>query len=1021
MSDLVGRRLAHFRVDATLGKGGMGVVYRAFDEALRRPVAIKVLPDAVTADVERRRRFVREAQSAAAVVHPNVAAVFEIGEAEGRVYIAMELVDGQTLRTRLSAGPIAVDEAIRVALQIARGVAKAHEKRIVHRDLKPENIILTADGEAKILDFGLARFRETDDPEAGHGSLEHVETATQLTHDGQVMGTPAYMPPEQWSGKSSNARSDVWALGVVLYEMLAGRGPFDGASVAEVMAASLRDAPAAIQGIDVHLRGIVERCLAKAPADRYAQAGDVLCALEGLSTEARSASPRVDARAHGFPGQTTPLLGREPVLARARAMLGRPGLRLLTLTGPGGIGKTRLATRLAEDEASGYEEGAWFVGLAAIRDPGLVLPTVASTLGIKSAELDENLGRRELLLLIDNFEQVVDAAADLSALLAAAPRIKVIVTSRNLLRIDGEHELTVPPLAVPKESDATGAADSEAVRLFVQRALAVNPSLEVKPDRLAEIARLCVLLEGLPLAIELAAARARVMSPAAMAARLARGSLAVLTGGGRDKPARQKTIRDTIAWSHELLDDADRTAFRRMAVFRGGFDVASAAAVVEDGDEDRALSGIESLLDKSLLRLVDGDGERRFTMLETVREFAKEQLAASGEDDAIRNRHATHFLTLAERARSEFDGRDQVEWFARMKRDMDNVRAASSYALERADRSLAMRLATAVAPVWQNMGLEGEGVAAIRATLDGKGEASPDALARAQVALALLYVQLGEPSSVRASAGVALETFRSISDRAGEFDALEASWWASILDFDLGVQTTVFDQMRSVGEALSNPRRSAIMRQFREWMLHERGELESAEVECRAAIAEFSALGDLSRLCWLHNMLGEVLRERGQLAEAERCYVESLALARRIGAVYRESVCASNRGLVRIQAGDYAAARPFAAHALRLVLRHGPGRNVRSVVEGVAWIAAERADERAARLLGACDAWGARTGVALVSADRPVRDMVFAALRSALGDAPFEASISRGRSMTTDETIAEALAISAAWVTAAEP
>jgi hypothetical protein len=279
-ADLIGETLGQFRIVARLGQGGMGVVYRATDEKLRRDVAIKVLPESVTGDADRRRRFLREARTAAAISHPNIATVFDIGEEGGRVYLAMELIEGATLRTRLGRGGIGVGEATRIARQIAAGLARAHDKGIVHRDLKPENVMLTPDGGVKILDFGLAKLHE---PDSSESALERQETQTL---DGRVMGTPGYMSPEQARGGVVDARSDLFSLGIVLYEMLTGRRPFGGASSAEVLAAIMRDTPEplakAAPGAPRELAAIVERCLAKSPEDRWSGAGELLEALEAL-------------------------------------------------------------------------------------------------------------------------------------------------------------------------------------------------------------------------------------------------------------------------------------------------------------------------------------------------------------------------------------------------------------------------------------------------------------------------------------------------------------------------------------------------------------------------------------------------------------------------------------------------------------------------------------------------------------------------------------------------------------------
>src|SRR5215211_4624856 len=455
----------------------------------------------------------------------------------------------------------------------------------------------------------------------------------------------------------------------------------------------------------------------------------------------------LDAYRNNLPLQPTPLVGREKEVAEVRDLLRQGETRLLTLTGPGGIGKTRLALQAAADLLDDFPDGTFFVPLATLTDAELLLPAVAETLGVRETgdqplgeTLKDYLRERHLLLLLDNFEQVLGAAPAVTELLGAAPGLKVLVTSRTPLRLYGEKEYAVPPLSVPDVKhlpDLKTLSQYEVVRLFIERAKSAKVDFEVTDESAPAVAEICVRLDGLPLAIELAAARIKMLPPRAMLHRLG-SRLKLLTGGARDLPERQRTLRATIEWSHALLDQGEQVLFARLAVFSGGRTLEAIEAIC-DAEGDLPVDAFEddsSLLDKSLLRQEEGPGgEPRLVMLETAHEFAREKLGQSAEAEEIERVHAEYFLALAEEADPELRGPDQLQWLEKLEAEHDNMRAALTWALEHEEVEEALRLGGALWWFWWMRSHNSEGRRWLEQVLvmDGRGSLEVRAMALAGV------------------------------------------------------------------------------------------------------------------------------------------------------------------------------------------------------------------------------------------------------------------------------------------------
>jgi predicted ATPase/class 3 adenylate cyclase len=534
----------------------------------------------------------------------------------------------------------------------------------------------------------------------------------------------------------------------------------------------------------------------------------------GLDTEfppIGGATPRLN----NFAGPPTLLIGRDAAVAEIRGQVTRPEVRALTLTGPGGTGKTRLALAVAVATAESFDNGAWFVPLASIRKASLVGPTIARALGITERPhtsviecLGAALSSRATLLVLDNFEQVTDAAPLVAELLAACPGLTVLATSRGILRIRGEHEYPVTPLPLPERRrwhDVTVLSDSPAVALFVERARAVRPDFELTRDNAPAVAEICSRLDGLPLALELAAARIRLFSPEALLNRLGR-RLDLLKGGARDLPERHRALRQTIAWSHDLLAEPEQRLFRRIAVFNGGFSLEAAERVAETAGDlgVDVLDGIIALVDRGLIRRDEaGDGGVRFALLETIRDFALEQLELSGESTSTSHAHADCFLDLAETAAAQLAGAEAVAWLDRLERDHDNLRATLTWAEGAGEATLAHRMAAALWRFWIIRGHMREGRERLQQVHDMGGDPSV-ARARMLHAFGTLTHELSDFEGARSLLEEELEVWRALRDTSGIAQATTGLGWVASMhgDFRTGLRqsTEALELYRALGD-----------------------------------------------------------------------------------------------------------------------------------------------------------------------------------------------------------------------------
>ena len=688
-----------------------------------------------------------------------------------------------------------------------------------------------------------------------------------------------------------------------------------------------------------------------------------------------------------LPIPSTPLVGREQEVAAAIKILQHADVRLLTLTGPPGIGKTRVALAVAAALHKEFAEGIYFVNLAPVSDANLVMPTIAQAMGHRPVstrplmqELQDHLAGRRVLLILDNFEQVIAAAPAIAELLQAAQPVKFLVTSRELLRIAAEHNFPVPPLTLPPVLADQGVPRTlavlpperlggyAAVQLFVARAAALHPDFVLTPDNALIVAGICCRLDGLPLAIELAAARVRHIAVSEIYARLST-QLQILTGGTRDLPLRQRTLRNTIAWSYNLLADSEKRLMSQLAIFRGGCSLEAVESVCRNVSPTNVFDELASLVDKSLVQRVETPGgAARFVLLAVIQEYAREQLEAGDELDAMSRRHAGYFAELADRAEVELRRAQQKTWFHMLQMEIDNLRAALTWSVG-SDITLGIRIVSGTLLYWHIYGRQDEGI-----------QWTQYLLARIEEA--------PKPQQIRLLRSAAhLVSYRDNS--------------AAV---QLGRQAVAIARSHGDMALLS-------------WALYGLGALEPVSLDEPDALpgplaeaeALFCELGDQAGTAHVLNSMGEFARVRGEDARARRAYAASLDIFERLGDRRAEYTLLYNLGFIAQHEGDHRAAIRLLRRSLALCQELGvPAEIARELLALAGSLGVVGDPAGAARLFGAAESFLQQSGALLDPDDLPEHDRNIASVRAALGDERFDAAWAEGQAMALDEAAAYA-------------
>jgi non-specific serine/threonine protein kinase len=1064
-------RLLQYELVRRVGMGGMGAVYLARDTDLGREVAVKLVHATWATDDDRAQveeRFLREARAAARLNHPHVAVVYQVGHDAGLTFIAMEWIDGVDLGKVAALGPLAWKDATVAVRDAASALGAAHARGLVHRDVKPSNLMRLHDGSIKLVDFGLARLHEAP---------------SDLTMSGAVMGTPAYMAPELFMDREASPSTDLYALACTYFQLLTARLPFPGTHMMAVMnqhvGTPMPDPRSLVPDIPEAVARIVLRGAAKDAAQRYPHAAAMMADLQRALDEgshegsgAAAVMATVVAAPVSPPTGTVPVPSASPIgnlPAEVGAFIGRvepatalaerlQQARLVTLTGPGGTGKTRLSQHVARRLASRFPDGVWLVELAALPVGGPASLAAAAVFGVREsadqgieAALVRHLSDQRALLILDNCEHLIEPAAALAAsLLGGCPQLTLLATSRQPLGVPGEATLSLPPMAVADDQTPVQAlADVESVRLFSERARAASTGFVCEGETASIVAQICRRLDGIPLAIELAAARVKVLAPRQIAARLD-DAFKLLSAGPRTLLPRQQTLQALIDWSWDLLADDERRAFARCSVFAGEFSIEAAEAVlVAAGDEPPSdpLDMLASLIDKSLLVAVARDGEMRYAMLQTLQAYAAHRLDPESAL-AARRRHAQYYAEHLAQAWKGVDTANHAAAMAIVKREHEQARSALESASQQRWFDIALPLGNLLANYWNLAGVLVDGLARVSRLLDQQPPAGSEtaALLRRGADLAVRcgrlqsahdWLQAGldmaRAGGDEVTAGRLLNSLGSLAYSQGQYevaaqrfgDYLTLSRERGDLDGQIRGVNNVAIALRRLGRpdearqhfqaaleqlrTMPNQRLLAFLHVNLGDLEEEDGRPAEARGHYEACLAVVSALDDQWGIALAHAGLGKCALAAGALGEARRELQMALAMLRKLGE--QATIAEALDQLARVEhlAGRRDEAAAYAAEAMQMRIEAVSLPDIAASFDTWARLLADDHAEQAARLLGCAAAVRQSQRSPLESARQRDEQVLRTTLKLRVGAQDFECACALGAAsdpMTLARTLA---------------
>ncbi len=977
-----------------MGRGGFGAVYRCAQQALDRTVAVKVLTTEL--DEDNRARFLREQQAMGRLTgQPNIVTVLEVGVTpSGRPYLVTPFYPMDSLDAWIRRhGPLAAEDVLQIGVKIAGALDTAHRLGVVHRDVKPGNILLADHGEPELTDFGIA----------------HIDGGFR-TAAGTVTGSPAFTAPEVLEGQPPTPSADIYGLGATLFCALTGHAAFERRSGENMVTQFLRITTQPVpdlreNDVSADISALVESAMARdrrarpsaaefAEAVRQVQqqhgfpATGEMVLLTTPVPEAARAEPRTPVRrpntgrmgGGNLPLELTSLVDRRAELAGVKNLLSSS--RLVTLTGIGGVGKTRLAVRAATQAAGDFADGAWMVELADVSEAAILIDSVVAVFGLRDKApepltqvLVDYLCSRELLLVLDNCEQLVGPVAELDeVLLQACPGLRVLATSREPLNIAGESVLRVTPLTTPAPDRELGLPELSryaAVKLFADRATAAVPGFELDEENKGAVAAICARLDGLPLALELAAARMRTMSPEQIVQRLD-DRYTLLAGATRTAPNRQQTLWLSIDWSYDLCTPAEQQLWAQLSVFAGSCELDAVEGVCDlDPAPFGLLDGLTALVDKSILVREESGTAIRFTMLDTLRDYGRHRLRESSRSREFGRRHYEWYQRMLDDSAEGWIGSEQPGWLARLEREQSNLREALEFCLNE-DTEAGLRMAAGLFEFWNFRGLLGEGRSWLNRVLARPGADASRYRVRALCAASKLASLQGE--------------FRIATDLVRQAGALTGEDAASLLRAEIAYAEGLLGlSSGETADALSGFERTV--------------ELTEPEPMFPIRMSALALLG------WAYEM-------RGDSSRASDYYRRVLAVTEPRGEVLHRVAALRGLGVAAWQAGESEHGRQLLTEALRV--NSGLNSTVLGMhsLEALAWTCDTRAGaERAAVLLGAAERLQP-PGTNVTDVFRNLarfHDETERRARRDLGDRRYRAAHRKGRAMDMDDAVAYAL------------
>ena len=1011
--DLLPECVGSYPVLGHLGRGGMGIVYLGRDPRLGREVAIKLLSTRLLRDSAALARFEREARLLASISHPNVAVVHSLEHAEDAPFLTMEVIEGATLAERIADGPLGLETSLDMARQIAAALEATHARGILHGDLKPSNVKITAAGQVKVLDFGLARTLGPDPEET-----LHVDDTVDL-----FCGTPGYMSPEQLRREPFDIRADVFAFGCVVFECLSGAPAFPGASLAERLAATLdRDPTWTLLpvGTPLRIRSLLRRCLDKEIESRPKGFTEVRREIEeelAAGPLPRDVTPEgipfAQEVSNNLPRRLASFVGRTHELSDVRDILAEH--RLVTLTGMGGCGKTRLAVEFARLTLEDFPHGVWWIELAPVTSDDQVAEAVARAVGLSEQPgrpleqtVRDALCDQHALLVFDNCERVLEGVADLAAdLLAAAPDLRILATSREPIGTVGERVYHLSPLDVPSKHDGH-CLESESVQLLVERIRANAQGFTLDETTAPAVVEICRALDGLPLALELAAARVRVLSVQDIATRLG-DRFRFLGEGARPSLPHHQTLRALVDWSYDYLATKERMLLRRLSVFVGGWTLDVAERVCAgDGIEAWEILDLHShLVDKSLVEINANTrratGKTRYRMLETIREYGLARLRELNERERIEHRHLEVYLELAEEAEPHLRGWEQTNRFHTLTAEHGNLRAA----LDRvesvgASPETGLRIVGALGRYWMIRGYWTEGRALCARFLGLVPEPSA-ARAKALNAAGNLAFHQGDYGQAERYHEEACRLRVDLGDTFGEAMSWNNLGEVARLRGDAETARRHYEKSLAVYREMGSDWGAAVALNNLGELAQSLGHYHEARRSHEQALLHWPRLGDRWGMAFTRANLGFVAAAEGDLEGARRSYEESLTIRRELGDRAGTAVALHALAGVYERIGDRDAAVRHEDESLEIRVALGDRRGVAEGLEAKAILGCGENAKGAVLVLAATDRARRELSAPRNSLDEDRVRRALESLRQTLGDPDYERAWAEGQQLTLED------------------